>query len=476
MAILAVVIFGFNFLSFNYLPNFVNKVEAGSINADDLINLANESRSDAGLVKLNKNSELTAAAKAKSEDMFAKGYWAHFGPNGETPWQFIKAAGYIYVYAGENLAKGFSTSSAVHDAWLNSPTHRANIMKPEFRDIGIYVADGNLGGEQTTLVVQMFGAKTNTANENTNTNTTTTTKTSSSTSSKANTTSSKKSSSTSSITTDITPPEKPTVTSPINNGYTNESNITVEGSAESNSKVNIYLNDTKNTEGTANNSKFSIPISGELQKGDNMIQAESIDGAGNISLKSDPVKIIYDITVPVIDTTSFKVVDKKDNIYSLQFSVDEPTPIKTITATIDTDKLNISTLDAPNYIVQGVNIDELKLVKGMNIHVEDVAGNKSDILLDGASLNTEMEQYSGSTISGTFNGFNQIIESVSNLSLRQKINMGIALIILMLLIVDFVIFFRVKRLHPERGKAAFHLPHLALVIAILIFSGIGSIT
>ncbi|MEI6886775.1 MAG: CAP domain-containing protein [bacterium] len=468
---LAVFIFLFNFLSFNYLPGFINKVEAGSINATDLIQLTNESRQSAGLVELNQSAELTAAAKSKSEDMFAKGYWAHFGPNGETPWQFIKEAGYIYVFAGENLAKGFSTSSAVHDAWLNSPTHKANIMKPEFRDIGMYVAEGNLAGEQTTLVVQMFGSKTDTSKDKVAANTT-----SKASSSKSISTSSKQSSTSSnSNIKDTTPPIKPTITNPINNGFTNEPIIKITGSAENGSTVKVYLNNTYNTEGITSNSIYSIQLSTELQKGDNLIEAESIDNSGNISLKSDPVKITYDTTVPVIDTSSFKVIDKKDNIYTLLFSIDEPTAIKDITATLDSTNLIVSAINSTDYKIEGVNIETLKLVKGIDIHAEDVAGNKTDILLDGVSLNSEMEKYTSNSVTGTYNGFEEILNSITNLSIRQQINIGIALFILMFLLVDFIILFRIKKLHPERGKSALHLPHLVLVIAILIFSGLGSI-
>jgi hypothetical protein len=84
-------------------------------------------------------------------------HWDHFGPNGETPWQFIRAEGYNYVYAGENLAKGFQTAEGVHEAWMASPTHAANIMSGNYKDIGVAVVQGVLLGKQTTLVVQMFG-------------------------------------------------------------------------------------------------------------------------------------------------------------------------------------------------------------------------------------------------------------------------------------------------------------------------------
>jgi len=95
--------------------------------------------------------------------MFAKDYWAHNAPDGTKPWSFILAAGYNYLHAGENLARDFTNPQAVVDAWMASPTHRDNIMNAHYQDIGIAVVDGQLGGVETTLVVQMFGTPQSTA-------------------------------------------------------------------------------------------------------------------------------------------------------------------------------------------------------------------------------------------------------------------------------------------------------------------------
>lgn len=133
-------------------------VYATSMSADRIIQLANEERVQRGLPRVTSNALLTSAAHAKANDMFEKQYWDHFGPNGESPWDFIKAAGYNYVYAGENLGKGFTTSEGVHQAWMASPTHRDNILGANYRDIGIAIVSGVLNGENVILVVQMFGS------------------------------------------------------------------------------------------------------------------------------------------------------------------------------------------------------------------------------------------------------------------------------------------------------------------------------
>ena len=144
---------------------------ATDINAQVLLAKTNEQRVANGLSQLRENGLLAQAAAAKAQDMFSKNYWAHFGPSGETPWSFILATGYDYEYAGENLAKNFLTSDAVVDAWMGSPTHKANILNGNYSEVGFAIIDGNLNGEDTTLVVQMFGRTVGSQNSQPATNT-----------------------------------------------------------------------------------------------------------------------------------------------------------------------------------------------------------------------------------------------------------------------------------------------------------------
>lgn len=131
---------------------------ATDIHVEQLLAATNSQRQAAGLGTLTLNAQLSQAAANKARDMFEKNYWAHNSPTGATPWNFITAAGYRYTVAGENLAKNFSTSQGVVDAWMASQTHRDNILKGSYREVGFAVVNGVLQGEETTLVVQMFGA------------------------------------------------------------------------------------------------------------------------------------------------------------------------------------------------------------------------------------------------------------------------------------------------------------------------------
>lgn len=130
-----------------------------------LVDLANGSRFGSNLGALTINSTLEQAAQLKANDMALKSYFAHVSPDGVEPWHWFKEAGYKYVYAGENLAVNFSDSVDVNNAWLNSPTHRANILNDKFTEIGIATAKGYYKGRETIFVVQMFGRPLKTATQ-----------------------------------------------------------------------------------------------------------------------------------------------------------------------------------------------------------------------------------------------------------------------------------------------------------------------
>lgn len=157
LAIILFLVFGGIFLS-GIRSSYPSVLGISSdISVERLLALTNIERAKNGLPILNINSKLSESALNKADDMFAKNYWAHNSPDGKTPWVFIKGSGYNYVYAGENLARGFETSDDVIKAWMVSPTHRENVLSANFREVGFAIKKGKLNGEDTILVVEQFG-------------------------------------------------------------------------------------------------------------------------------------------------------------------------------------------------------------------------------------------------------------------------------------------------------------------------------
>lgn len=131
------------------------------ISKDRVIDLVNQDRLESGLIAVVENSQLNLAAKSKAQEMLDHNVFDHFMPDDHSPWDFMLISGYDYAYAGENLAMGWLSAEAQHQAWMQSASHRKNIMNPIYRDIGIAVLEGELEGQKTTLVVQMFGEQRN---------------------------------------------------------------------------------------------------------------------------------------------------------------------------------------------------------------------------------------------------------------------------------------------------------------------------
>jgi cysteine-rich secretory family protein len=133
---------------------------ATNVGVSSLLQETNIQRSQNSQGALSLNSQLSQAAQAKANDMAARNYWSHVSPDGMQPWTFISNAGYDYTSAGENLAYGFDSSSAAVAGWMNSPSHRANLLNSGFSEVGFGMANAanyQDAGEQT-IIVAMYAS------------------------------------------------------------------------------------------------------------------------------------------------------------------------------------------------------------------------------------------------------------------------------------------------------------------------------
>lgn len=136
-------------------------LSTGVVHADfesEVTDLVNDERAAEGLDPLSYDADLTSAARDHSQDMGLNDYFNHTSQDGRSPGERITAAGYSWNTYGENIAAGYATPAAVVAGWMASPGHRANILNPNFCDIGVgyaYVASSTYGHYWT----QDFGRK-----------------------------------------------------------------------------------------------------------------------------------------------------------------------------------------------------------------------------------------------------------------------------------------------------------------------------
>ena len=135
------------FTSFSFSPKAFAEAE--------ILALVNDDRAAAGLPHLSLNPILNLAAYAKAQDMLSENYFSHTSPEGETPWHWFDVWGYRYTFAGENLATGFSDPQDLENSWMASAPHRANILSPNYSEVGLAV----VSYEGKNIVVQLFGSQ-----------------------------------------------------------------------------------------------------------------------------------------------------------------------------------------------------------------------------------------------------------------------------------------------------------------------------
>jgi len=154
MLVYILVLFVFNF--------FVIQFGFAEINADvgitEVLENHNDERRKNGLTSLKYSESLSNSAESKAKAMLDQNCWSHYCPEDKSPWEYFFEADYDYIHAGENLAEGFYDIDSLMNAWMNSPTHKENILNSNFTEIGIGFAYGDFQGNPNNLVIAIhFG-------------------------------------------------------------------------------------------------------------------------------------------------------------------------------------------------------------------------------------------------------------------------------------------------------------------------------
>lgn len=421
----------------------IEQAYASTITPSNIISLTNNERGAAGLSSLANNPKLASAALAKANDMLNKQYWDHFGPNGETPWQFIRSSEYVYVFAGENLAKGFRTSEGVVEAWMASPTHRENIMSGNYRDIGVAVVEGELLGKQTILVVQMFGNLTSSVQGVS-----------------GNVDSSKPKVVTGEEKV-VTPKEQGEIrsiqiTSPENGATYMNPNLNVKGetsNVEGEYIVDVLEGDTLIGSTKTNTNTWEVEKGSDWSEGEHKIIA-NLNGT---EVKSAGTSFILDSTAPSVDLQTI-MVEEDEAYYFLKFNI--LGEWESINVILGSEILPVTATKGEQSIIAQIPKDES--VSSVYINLADVVGNSSS--LDISEYFVEENEEEDKT------RFIPII----GLSVKDGINVGIVLFVFILLIVEVVVFARKGRLKEATGDL-FTIGAWWLILSVAIFNGFSGV-
>jgi len=154
-AIITLLLFLCSYIFFTQ-PNI--PASASNLDATIIVQEINVLRRTNALPELAINAQLSAAAKAKGEDMAALNYFSHVSPQNIRGVHLLPKYGYNYTKAGENLAVYFDDVQPLINSWKISQTHYRNIIDPDFSETGVAVVKGNFQGVDTFFVVQFFAS------------------------------------------------------------------------------------------------------------------------------------------------------------------------------------------------------------------------------------------------------------------------------------------------------------------------------
>lgn len=141
-----------------YLEYHKGPASASDLTTENILSAVNKERALRNLLTLKTDSRLSQAAQSKADDMMSRRYFSHQDPEGNYVWKKIEAAGYgPYLQLGENLAIEFYDTGSLLAAWMNSPTHRANIINEGFKDQGMGLAFGS-SGQYHSAIANTFGS------------------------------------------------------------------------------------------------------------------------------------------------------------------------------------------------------------------------------------------------------------------------------------------------------------------------------
>lgn len=446
--VLLVVIL-FNIFAGKFLPHELFSAYASDIDANELVALANSERIARGLPPLTIDTRLVSAAEAKSNNMLLLDYWSHYAPDGTSPWDFIEAAHYDYTFAGENLARDFTSTVPIHNAWMNSPSHRDNILNPNFTNIGIVALSGEFQGKETVLVVEMFG-KPRVPNSSYIVPTETT----------ENSTQLENSTDT------------PVIDEPKDGTILNNALFDVKGTSPLGRTLEIFDNEKSIGVTAITDSQFDFTPTNRFSEGNHLLYAKALSEDNSESSSSNTVLVTIDTISPEVVSDSlhlaYKEYSKDPTKYNLAVTVlDNPISVMGYYdgSTIDFTKTGSEWIGTLTDISKG----DLRLV------AVDAAGNTSEATVTKESLGKALGEVNGTDTSISYSLRKWFLSDIGSRifsgSLQGQINLAIILVMILLVVLDRI-FLAKTGLTSNKSNVILHLPvFIALMFIALLGTG-----
>lgn len=391
------------------------------ITLDELLTEHNIERAKEGLSPLQYNPALANSAINKAQAMLDSDCWSHYCPGGKSPWEFFEEAGYDYIFAGENLAEGFFSIEDVMIAWMNSETHRANILRSDYTEVGFGLVRGDFQGiSNSTVIAVHFGTPASAAQSVT--------------------------------VAGIGNLPTPVITEPQSGSAVNSNDLLVRGVAEGAEEVALFNNNQPWVVADADQGIFTHRV-GSLSEGSYNLTAQSQAGAESSDISS-VTSFIVDRTPDQINPDQITIVPVGLERVTLQVNAPRLTQI-----TFEIDNVNIDLEQVSQQLWEAeFDLDSLQR-SVIAISTIDSAGNEWTGLLS----DDELRLASGGNV------LSDPIYDVSATVLRSQINWFVLILLIVMFAADFVMLERTGETAPKT-HTGLHLA-LVLVVGIIIITG-----
>lgn len=521
IAVLTVLMFAFDSI-LGILPTTVTNAE---LDMNSLAYLHNKERTQAGITTLDLNSLLITSATNKADAMLESDCWDHYCPPGVSPWTFFNQAGYEYMHAGENLGEGFSDNSTLMRAWMNSPTHKANVLKPEYKEFGIGFATGTFQSkEDNTIAVVHFGTRMDQA-----TATPVPTSTPAPTPNPTPQPTTVTTTPTPVVTPVVTPntvtpaptirPATPvptpiptvvetlseerteeevlknlTISFPQNNETYIEAVTEIKGIADPGIElIQLTINGQEFTSVTAENGIYSFKstANSELNLGNGTYEITVTGYNANRELISESSSIIFTVSVTQdpIHEEDIKVEEIIQKDYELGVVINYmPQAIKPEIVELFIDNLRVLGLNTENGFDFETDRDTINAAQNVTLKVTTTQGKTYEYEIDKEYLQTEVSKLMlKNNIDDTSLSIETFMQlpSQSNfnvdfsfLSLKGKVNLVLLSFLLILFVVDYVVISKLAHIKDNRITHNHHLSIgfiVVLIIMSLLSAGVGNI-
>ncbi|MDQ6986069.1 MAG: CAP domain-containing protein [Candidatus Dojkabacteria bacterium] len=416
-----VILFSFNFL----ITAFAYTKTSASFEINELLESHNQVRESNGLSPLKLNTKLSISASNKGRVMLENNCWSHYCPDGKDWRDFFFDVDYDYIHIGENLAEGFTGVDSTMNAWMNSKTHRDNILNPNYEEIGFGIITGDYQGKSNnTILIVHFGKPASkslqvaAAGDINSLN------------------------------------QELSIDSPVDGSIINTLRPEINGGAPTGDEVLLKVNQQEVGRILPNGGAYYYKPSFDLNEGENRINVSQINQ------DSKEIKISVDTEKPFLYLSDITYEKKNDNIL-IYIPVSED--ISTLSLNKSGYKMKEIAEDFWRVTVSSSILD----TESTLFYIEDLAGNKQQFELFSKDILNELNKTADEK---------EEIEGINVKSLKSSVAIIFILYLAILLLIDYFYLKKTNMLDVRRSKSHLHLSILLIAFTTLSIGGItGSI-